>query len=54
MKCHYSEHSSPPFLLKGQPRDVYVLSVSKLPAFARGYCYGKRIVYVDKHYYGLL
>jgi hypothetical protein len=39
---------------KWQLRDVYVLSVSKLPAFARGYCYGKRVMYVDKHFYGLL
>ncbi|MBV8771368.1 MAG: DUF1329 domain-containing protein [Deltaproteobacteria bacterium] len=39
---------------KWQLRDVYVLSVSKLPAFAKGYCYGKRIMYVDRHFYGLL
>ena len=39
---------------KWQLRDVYVLNVSKLPAFARGYCYGKRVMYVDKHFYGLL
>jgi hypothetical protein len=39
---------------KWQVRDVYVLDVRKLPAFARGYCYGKRVMYVDKHFYGLL
>jgi hypothetical protein len=39
---------------KWQLRDVYVVSVSKLPFFARGYCYGKRVMYVDKHFYGLL
>jgi hypothetical protein len=39
---------------KWQVRDVYVLNVSKLPQFAGGYCYGKRIMYVDKHFYGLL
>jgi len=39
---------------KWQLRDVYVLSVSKLPQFARGYCYAKRIMYVDKHFYGVL
>jgi hypothetical protein len=39
---------------KWQVRDVYTLSVSKLPALAHGYCYGKRIMYVDQHFYGLL
>jgi hypothetical protein len=39
---------------KWQLRDVYLLSVSKLPALARGYCYGKRVMYVDSHFYGLL
>jgi hypothetical protein len=39
---------------KWQLRDVYVLSVSKLPSFAGGYCYGRRVMYVDKHFYGLL
>jgi hypothetical protein len=29
-------------------QDVYVISVSKLPSYARGYCYGKRVMYVDK------
>ncbi len=31
-----------------QLRDVYVISVSKLPSKQQGYCYGKRIMYVDK------
>jgi len=31
-----------------QVRDTYVISVSKLPSEARGYCYGKRVMYVDK------
>jgi hypothetical protein len=35
---------------KWQIRDVYVLSVSKLPAYARGYCYGKRVIYIDKQF----
>jgi hypothetical protein len=39
---------------KWQLRDVYVISVSKLPSLARGYCYGKRVMYIDKHFYGLL
>jgi hypothetical protein len=33
-----------------QLRDVYVISVSKLPAYASGYCYGKRVLYVDKQF----
>jgi hypothetical protein len=31
-----------------QVRDVYVISASKLAPFASGYCYGKRVMYVDK------
>lgn len=33
---------------KWQVRDVYVISVSKIPALAAGYCYGKRVMYIDK------
>ena len=33
---------------KWQVRDVYVISVSKVPSEASGYCYGKRVMYVDK------
>lgn len=33
---------------KWQVRDVDVLSVSKIPSKAQGYCYGKRVIYVDK------
>jgi hypothetical protein len=29
------------------PRDVYVISMERLPRFARGYCYGKRVLYID-------
>ena len=35
---------------KWQLRDVYVISASKLPAYASGYCYGKRVLYVDKQF----
>jgi hypothetical protein len=35
---------------KWQLRDVYVISISKLPAYASGYCYGKRVLYVDKQF----
>lgn len=33
---------------KWQLRDVYVISASKIPAKAGGYCFGKRVMYVDK------
>jgi hypothetical protein len=33
---------------KWQLRDVDVLSVTKIPSKAQGYCYGKRVIYVDK------
>jgi hypothetical protein len=39
---------------KWQLRDVDVVSVAKLPQLAKGYCYGKRVMYIDKHFYGLL
>jgi hypothetical protein len=29
---------------KRQLRDVYVISMSKLPAYASGYCHGKRVL----------
>ena len=35
---------------KWQLRDVYVISLSKLPAYASGYCYGKRVIYLDKQF----
>jgi hypothetical protein len=37
---------------KWQVRDVDVISMSKIPARASGYCYGKRVMYVDSQYYG--
>jgi hypothetical protein len=33
---------------KWQVRDVDVIGMSKLPAQSSGYCYGKRVIYVDK------
>lgn len=39
---------------KWQLRDVYVISVSKVPSKAAGYCYGKRVMYVDKATYAPL
>jgi len=37
-----------------QVRDVYVINVTRLPAFAAGNCYGKRVMYIDKQFYGPL
>jgi hypothetical protein len=33
---------------KWQLRDAYIISASKIPSEANGYCYGKRVMYVDK------
>lgn len=35
---------------KWQMRDVDVISVSKIPSQAAGYCYGKRVMYVDRSF----
>jgi hypothetical protein len=35
-------------------RDSYILDLRKLPAKASGYCYGKRILYVDQQFFGPL
>jgi hypothetical protein len=39
---------------KWELRDSYILDIRKLPALASGYCYGKRILYVDQQFYGPL
>ena len=39
---------------KWELRDAYVLDIRKIPAKASGYCYGKRIMYLDKQFYGAL
>jgi Protein of unknown function (DUF1329) len=39
---------------KWEVRDTFVLDVRKLPSLASGYCYGKRIMYIDKQFYGAL
>ncbi|MGH8010978.1 MAG: DUF1329 domain-containing protein [Candidatus Binataceae bacterium] len=39
---------------KWELRDVDVIDVRKIPARARGYCYGKRIMYIDTQFYGAL
>lgn len=35
---------------KWQVRDVDVLDVRKIPSMASGYCYGKRVMYIDKQF----
>jgi hypothetical protein len=35
-----------------ETRDAYVVDVHRIPSLAPGYCYGKRIDYIDKQYYG--
>ena len=43
-----------PTWAKWQVRDVDVIDVRKIPSKAAGYCYGKRIIYVDSHFHGPL
>jgi hypothetical protein len=38
-----------PSWAKWQLRDVDVIEVSKIPSKAAGYCYGKRLMYIDAH-----
>ncbi len=35
---------------KWQVRDVDVLGIKKIPSKAKGYCYGKRVIYADSHF----
>lgn len=37
-----------PALGKWEMREVYVIEMSRLPAYAGGYCYSRRVIYVDK------
>lgn len=39
---------------KWQVRDVYQIDVKKIPSQQASYCYGKRIMYVDKSFYSTL
>jgi hypothetical protein len=32
-------------------RPIYVIDVHRIPSLAPGYCYGKRIMYIDKQYF---
>ena len=40
-----------PAMGKWELRDTYILSLRRLPAFAKGYCYSRRVMYVDKENY---
>jgi len=37
-----------------ETRDAYVVDIHRIRSLAPGYCYGRRIDYVDKQYYGNL
>jgi Protein of unknown function (DUF1329) len=37
-----------PSLGKWEVRNTYVIQMSRLPAYSEGYCYSKRVLYVDK------
>jgi hypothetical protein len=37
-----------------ETRDVYVIDVRRIPTMTPGYCYGSRVMYVDKQYYQTL
>ncbi len=39
---------------KWEVRDAYQLDIRRIPAQAQGYCYGKRIMYVDRQFFGAL
>lgn len=40
-----------PAMGKWELRDTYVISLKRLPQFAKGYCYSDRVMYVDKENY---
>jgi hypothetical protein len=40
-----------PAMGKWELRDSYVISLERLPSAARGYCYSRRVMYVDKENY---
>jgi len=37
-----------PAMGKWEVRDTYVLSLKRLPQYAKGYCYSERVIYVDQ------
>lgn len=40
-----------PAMGKWELRDAYVISLKRLPQYAKGYCYGDRVLYIDKENY---
>ena len=40
-----------PSVGKWELRDTYVIALRRLPQFAKGYCYGQRVMYIDKENY---
>jgi hypothetical protein len=46
--CHWR---GLPSWAKWQVRDVDILSIKKIPSKASGYCYGKRVLYADAHFF---
>jgi Protein of unknown function (DUF1329) len=40
-----------PAMGKWELRDTYVIALQRLPAFAKDYCYSRRVMYVDKENY---
>jgi hypothetical protein len=42
---------TPPSMGQWQVRDVDVLDIRRVPSESRGYCYGKRILYIDTYYH---
>ncbi|HTY56270.1 MAG TPA: DUF1329 domain-containing protein [Candidatus Binataceae bacterium] len=40
-----------PAMGKWELRDTYVISLKRLPQFAKGYCYAQRVLYIDKENY---
>jgi hypothetical protein len=39
---------------KWELRDAHVINVSRIPSLNPGYCYGRRVMYIDKQYYQTL
>lgn len=40
-----------PLMGRWEIRDTYMISLKRLPQFARGYCYSRRVMFVDKENY---
>ena len=58
LNSHYYYHGGEgiipfpkPAMGRWELRDTYVISLKRLPQFAKGYCYSERVMYVDKENY---